>query len=233
MGWRGNQWPAKRLRPKLRKLSKEAKTGILELFEQKISSSAVLSALDVKVRPLRDRFYLEKPGFCATDTSEVENLGRITPVLDKKTPLLLDTMNMNGNWYEVLMGTDKEIFETIIYDTKGTFHGLGQLEKSLCKNKTISPLDIEMRDNYQFIFKETGEECTVQEVLYYVFGIPIPLIAEPREWYLYHRTPKIIKINKKMTSIKVEFSKLDIHYGKYISGICKYEKHGDKWDIVE
>ena len=90
-----------------------------------------------------------------------------------------------------------------------------------------------MQDTYQFVYVDTEEVCTVQEVLYHVFDVPIPVIAEPREWYAYHRTPKIIEISEENTSITVEFTKLDTYYGRETGDTCIYKKQDEMWDILE
>ena len=233
MGWR-HQWPERAPRPKLKRLSNAQKDNILQRLEQGIASSPVLSALDIRVRALRGRFYLNKPLYVPDEDVEVEIIGRVTPVSGKKEAFLLDAKKMNGNWYEVMQGTIQKIVLRIANDTRGTFHGLGALEKSLRRADNISKRpDIEMQANYRFIYTNTGEECAVQEVLYHVFGVPIPVIAEPRECYAYRRTPKIVEVNKKKTSITVEFTKMDMYYGREIRDTCLYKKQGGKWDIFE
>ena len=233
MGWR-HQWPERAPRPKLKRLSNDQKDNILQTLDQGIALSPVLSALEIRVRALRGRFYLSKPLYVPDEDVEVEIIGRVTPVSGKKEAFLLDAKKMNGNWYEVMQGTIEKIVLRIAKDTRGTFHGLGALEKSLRRTDNVSKLpDIEMQANYRFIYTNTGEECTVQEVLYHVFGLPIPVIAEPREWYAYRRTPKIVEINKKKTCITVEFSKMDMYYGREITDTCLYKKQAGKWDIFD
>ena len=58
---RRHQWSEKASRPKLKRLSSEQKDNILKILEQGIASSPVLSALDIRVRALRGRFYLNEP----------------------------------------------------------------------------------------------------------------------------------------------------------------------------
>jgi len=218
----------------LKRLSNDQKDNILKTLEQGIVSSPVLSALDIRVRALRGRFYLNKPLYVPDEDAEVEIIGRVTPVSGKKNAFLLDAKKMNGNWYEVMQGTIQKVVLRIANDTRGTFHGLGALEKSLRKADNVSkPPDIEMQGDYRFIYTNTGKECTVQEVLYHVFCVPIPVIAEPREWYAYRRSPKIVKVNKKKTSITVEFTKMDMYYGREIRNTCLYKKQDGKWDIFE
>lgn len=233
MRW-GRQWPDREPRPKLQRLSKEQKDKILQSLNNELSSSPVMVALNSKIRALRGRFYVEKPIYIADEEDEREIIARITPIEGKKNPLLLDAKKANENWYEVTRGGIKKVINQIINDKRGTFHGLGALDRSIGKTEDGQKQNyIEMRENYRFVYSSTGEECTAQEALYYFFGIPIPLIAEPREYYLYHRIPKIIEVNKERTEVIVEFTKLDMYYGGKFGDTCMYKKEDGKWDIYE
>ncbi len=133
-----------------------------------------------------------------------------------------------------MQGTIQEALHAIANDARGTFHGLGALEKNLRTARDFSThREIVIQDNYQCMYVDTEEVCTVQEVLYHVFGVPIPVIAEPREWYVYHRTPKIIAVSEDHTSITVEFTKRDMYYGQEIGDTCVYKKQDGMWDISE
>jgi hypothetical protein len=172
--------------------------------------------------------------YAPEEETEMEIIGRVTPISGKKDVFLLDAKKMNGNWYEVMRGSVQEVLHNIANDTRGTFHGLGALEQSLRRTGDISThSEIDRQDNYRFVYTDTGEACTVPEVLYHVFGVPIPVIAEPHEWYEYHRTPKIIEVSADNTSITVEFTKLDRYYGQEIRDMCVYKKQDGTWDIVE
>ena len=231
MGW-GRRWPDREPRPKLKRLSKEQKDRILQSLNKGLSSSPVMVALNSKIRPLRGRFYVEKPIYIADEEDEKEIIARITPIEGKKNPLLLDAKKANENWYEITRGSIKKVINRIINDKSGTFHGLGALDDSLRKTEGSQKQNyLEMRENYSFVYLNTGEECTAQEALYYFFGIPIPLIAEPCEYYLYHRIPKIIEVNKERTEIIVEFTKLDMYFGGKFGDTCMYKKEDGKWGI--
>jgi hypothetical protein len=233
MGWR-KEWPKKAPRPKLKRLSNEQKNEILDVLKQGISASPVLGALGIRVKARRGRFYLEKPWYDSEEEAEVDIIGRVTPIAGKKCIFLLDAKKMNENWYEVMQGTLQEVLNSITNDTRGTFHGLGTLDKSLRKASNGSlRLKIEMHDRYRWIYADTGEECTVQEVLYHVFGVPIPVVAEPREWYVYHRKPKIIEVSEDHKSIVVEFTKIDMYYGQETGNTCIYKQQKGKWEIYE
>jgi len=233
MGWR-HQWTEKEPRPKLKRLSQEQKDTLLKILEQGIASSPVLTALAIGVRARRGRFYLEKPLYDPEEEAGMEIIGRVTPIAGKRDVFLLEAKKMNRNWYEVIPGTIQEVLHSLANDTRGTFHGLGALEKSLRQGGGIaSHLNIKRQDPYRFSYTDTGEECTVQEVLYHVFGVPISVIAEPREWYVYHRTPKIIEVSEDHTSIVVEFTNMDMYYGREIGDTCTYKKQDGTWDIFE
>jgi hypothetical protein len=233
MGWR-RPWPDREPRPKLKRLSKEQKDRILKSINLELSSSPVMVALNSKIRVLRGRFYVEKPIYIADEEDEKEIIARITPIEGKKNPLLLDAKKADENWYEITRGSIKKVVDRIINDKRGTFHGLGALDDSLRKTEGSQKQNyIEMRENLKFVYLTNGEECTAQEALYFFFGIPIPLIAEPREYYLYNRNPKIIDVNKERTKVIVEFTKLDMYFGRKFGDTCMYKKEDGKWDIYE
>lgn len=233
MGWK-RKWPEKAPRPKLKRLSDEQKKEILGILETGVSASPVLSALHIRVKPRRGRFYIEKPWYDPEEEAETDIIGRLTPIARKKSVYLLDAKKMNEKWYEVIQGTLQEVLDELTNDRKGTFHGLGTLDKTLRRAGANSfRLKTEKQDGYRWIYAETREECTVQEVLHLVFGVPISVIAEPREWYVYHRKPKIVDVSEDQKSIVVEFTKMDMYYGRETGDTCIYKQQKGKWEIFE
>jgi hypothetical protein len=132
MGWRRN-WPERKPRPAVKALSKKRKDEILSKLVGGIESSPVLSSLNISARALRGRFYIEQLWMNDSD-DELESaiIGRITPLVTPRGRLLLEAEKSKGNWYEVKKGNAKTLIEHIANDTKGTFHGLGTLNRSLC-----------------------------------------------------------------------------------------------------
>jgi hypothetical protein len=233
MSWK-DTWPEREPRPKLARLTQAQKELFLNSLQEGIATSPVLSALALRVRSLRGRFYLDKPWYAPEEDAEMEMVARVSPRSRTKDHFLLDAQKTNGNWYEVMQGTIEEVLHALAYDTRGTFHGLGALEKSLRETDVpATRRDIDVHDNYRGVYRETGEECTVPEVLYHVYGVPIPVIAEPREWYAYHRTPKIVEVNDDRSQITVEFTKMDMYYGREHGDACVYAQRNGKWEILE
>jgi hypothetical protein len=230
MGWKRN-WPERKPRPAVKPLSKERKNEILSIIVGGIESSPVLSYLDIRVRALRGRFYIEQLWQNDSD-EELETLmiGRITPLVAPRGRLLLEVEKSKGNWYEVKKGFAKSLIEHIANDTKGTFHGLGTLNRSLCEEGGGQRLAVKMDKEFNFTYKSSGETCSAQEALYHFFDIPISVIAEPSGWYMYHRKPVIAEVSHDRKSVLVRFKSMD-RYGSAFGGTCLYSKeHGDKWD---
>jgi hypothetical protein len=228
MGWK-RRWPERPPRPKVRSLSSEERDQILDVFRKGIESSPVLSSLNIRVRALRGRFYLERVWQFPGEESEIEVIGRATPLADSEKDLLLEVEKSKGNWYRVVQGTAKDVVTKIRGDTKGTFHGLGALDASLCKaSGDPRRLRVELLEDFRFVYADTGEECTFHEALFHFFGIPIDVMAEPRQWYIYHRKPQIIEVSKDRTRVLVEFTSYSM--SGPISGICLYAVVDGEWD---
>jgi hypothetical protein len=227
MRWR-RKWPERRPRPKVRRLSDEEKDRILGTFRQGIASSPVLSHLGIRVRALRGRFYFERVWPIPGEQPEVEAIGRATPLEDPDDGLLLEAERRQGSWYRVAQGTAKEIVDTIAGDTKGTFHGLGSLDASLRRaGESPNRLEVEMLDDLRFVYAGTGEVCTAQEALHHAFGVPIEVIAEPRQWYVYHRQPRIVEVSQDRTRVLVAFTAHSL--SGPISGTCLYAVVDGQW----
>ena len=228
MGWK-KQWPERAPRLKVRPLSDEEREQTLDVFRTGIVSSPVLSSLGVHVRLLRGRFYFERVWPVPDTKPEVEVLGRVTPLKNSEGHLLLEVEKHQGNWYEITRGTAEQVINRITSDTKGTFHGLGALDKSLREmGGLLNRLEVKMLDGFQFVYASTGEECTFHEALFHFFGIPIAIIAEPREWYAYHRKPQIIEVSEDHTQVLVEFTAEGL-YGSF-SGVCLYVIVDNRWN---
>ena len=228
---RRRDWPERKPRPKVKALSKTRKDEIQSILNSGIESSPVLSSLNIRVRALRGRFYIKQ--FWQNDSNEeLESvvIGRITPLLVPQGRLLLEAEKTKGNWYEVKKGFAKTLIEHIANDTRGTFHGLGTLNRSLCNTGRNQHLPVKMDKNLNFTYKTTHETCSAQEALYHFFGVPISVIAQPSGWYMYHRKPTITEISDDQKSILVRFSSMD-RYGSTFGGTCLYTKIRDnEWD---
>lgn len=230
MGWK-RDWPERSPRPKVKALSKARKDEILSILASGIESSPVLSSLNIRVRALRGRFYIEQLWQNDSDEElEAVVIGRITPLVAPRGRLLLEVEKSKGNWHEVKKGFAKTLIEHIANDTKGTFHGLGTLNRSLREAGGGQRLAVKMDKEFNFTYKSTGETCSAQEALYHFFDIPISVIAEPSGWYMYHRKPVIAEVSHDRKSVLVRFTSMD-RYGSAFGGTCLYTKvHGDKWD---
>ncbi len=227
MSWKP-RWPAKRPRPKVRPLSDEEKEQILGVFRQGIQTSPVMTALGIRVRALRGRFYFERVWQVPDERPEVEVIGRATPLEDAEENLVLEAEKRKGNWYEVARGTAEEVIGAVASDTKGTFHGLGTLDASLRETGgNHERLRVEVLEGLRFVHASTGLECTAQEALFHFFGVPIDVLAEPREWYIYHRQPEIVEASQDRARVLVRFTAYSLS-GPF-SGTCLYALIDGQW----
>jgi len=228
MGWKRRR-PKSRPRPQVRPLSNEERKQILNVFREGIKSSPVLSSLGIRARALRGRFYFERVWQFPDERPEVEVIGRATPLEKAEESLLLEVEKSKGNWYEVARGTAEEVVSKIASDTKGTFHGLGRLDASLREaGGRVERLEVKMLEDSRFVYTGTGEECPFHEAMLHFFGIPIDVIAEPRQWYIYHRKPQIVEVSEDRTRVLVRFTAYGL--GGSFSGACLYAMVEDEWE---
>jgi hypothetical protein len=222
------RWPERTPRPQARTLPDEEKTKLLAMMTKEVAASPVLSGLGVKVRLQRGRFHLEQP-LTEGDPTEIVALGRITPLADSEADLLLESEYREGKWSEIARGSARKLIRAIASDTKGKFHGLGSLDKVLRKaSKGLERLPVTLRGKTKFVYAETGIECSVQEALFHYFGLPLRMIAEPSEWYSYHREPKIVEASKDRTRVLVRFTAESLSGGEF-GGTCLYACRDGQW----
>lgn len=228
MSWKDRRWAERPPRPKVKRLSKREKEQVLTVLREGIEASPVLSALDIRARSLRGRFYFEQLWQDEDqEKPEIEVIGRATPLEGFDDILLLEVEHRKGNWSHIMEGTAAEVITTITSDTKGTFHGLGALDASLRGASALMRQEMIMRDEFHFVYAQTQEEATVQEALYHFFGVPIQVIAEPRQWYIYHRRPEIIEVNQDQSAVLVSFT-AESWTGSF-GGICLYAMRDGEW----
>src|SRR5690606_29112361 len=80
---------------------------------------------------------------------------------------LLEAQRGNG-WSEHARGTLRAVLGALERDRFGGFHGLGALAK-----------------------KPKAGEASVLATLHRTFGVPLDVVAEPREWHALRRRPEI------------------------------------------
>ena len=217
MQWR-HRWPMRMPRPKVRHLSADGQKRLLTGMAKEIARSPVLSAFGLQVRFLRGRFYIERP-----TPAGVEVWGRITPLASE---LLLELERRS--WNEIARGSAQKLIKVIAGDTKGTFHGLGSLDRSLQDaGQGLGRLPVKV-DGDEFVYVGSGQECSVQEALFHFFGLPIEVIAQPVVWYSYHRIPRIVEFSKDRTRVLVDFTAISMS-GSSFGGTCLYAQREGQW----
>lgn len=226
MRWRRNQ-PEREARPEARTLSDEGKEKLLAAMSKEIVVSPVLTGLGLQARSRRGRFYLERP-FGDGETAGVEAWGRITPLADS-ADLLLEQERRKGSWSEIDKGSARKLIQAIASDAKGTFHGLGSLDKALRRaGKGLERLPVKPEGNTKFLYSETGEECSAQEALFHHFGLPLHVLVEPSEWYAYHRKPMIVEGSEDRSRVLVRFG-AESRSGESFGGTCLYAFRDGHW----
>jgi len=226
MSW-GRKWPERQPRPKVRKLYEEEKAKILNSMKNSIISSPVLTVLNFRVKLARGRFYYEQ---AFSDTDDVAIMGRVTPLANPADEFLLEVDYGGSDWKKIKQGKIRAITNTVSGDTEGVFHGLGVLDKSIRaarKNKSDKLMIVE-KENLTFSYAGSDTQCSVQEILFHYFGVPIDIIVEPRAWYAYRRTPHIKEIDENKNVVLVKFTAMSMSGGSF-GGTCLYIKREDKW----
>ncbi len=230
MRWRNRYDYARPARPKARVLKPDEANQTSVRLKAAIDRSPVLRTLGVQVRIMRSRFYLEWRWNLPDEPEEVSTFGRITPLEKPPDDLLLEAPYGQGQWSRVGTGSPDKLIQLVSGDTKGTFHGLGALDKALRKaGKPGSERPtVTNRGTNEFVYAETGKPCSVQEALYHFFGLPIQVIAQPAAWYSCHRTPEILEWSGDRARVLVRFTAMSWS-GETFGGTCLYLKREQRW----
>jgi hypothetical protein len=195
-----------------------------------IGASPLLRAFDVQARCLRSRYYLEWRWEPVDRPEEVSSYGRITPLAQPPGELLLEAPYGQDQWTQVGTGSPEQLIKLVASDSKGTFHGLGALDRSLQRaaKAGLERLPVDQREDGKSVYAETGKACSVQEILYHFFGLPIHVVAKPAGWYSLHRRPKIVEFSADKTRVLVRFTAMSWS-GETFGGTCLYLKREDRW----
>jgi hypothetical protein len=92
----------------------------------------------------------------------------------------------------------------------------------------LARLQVNQVSSGRFAFADSGKSCTVQETLYYFFGLPIHVIAQPAGWYSCHRTPRIAGFSEDKTRVRVRFTAVSWS-GETFGGACLYLNRDGRW----
>jgi len=217
-------------RPKARALKADEAARTSARLKAAIDGSPVLRAFVVQVRTLRSRFYLEWQWSLPDQPEEVSSFGRITPLETPPGELLLEAPYGRDQWSQVGTGSPEKLVKLVAGDAKGTFHGLGGLDKSLrdAAKRGLDRLPVTNRGPSDFVYAETGKPCRAQETLYHFFGLPIQVIAQPSGWYSCHRTPRIVDFSEDRTRVLVDFTAMSWS-GESFGGTCLYLRRDERW----
>lgn len=135
-----------------------------------------------------------------------------------------------NHWSQAGTGSPAQLIKLVAGDAKGSFHGLGALDKSLryAAKTGLERLPVVQRKPCEFVYAQTGKPCSVQETLYHCFGVPIHVIAQPSGWYSCHRTPRIVDFSEDRKRVLVRFTAMSWS-GESFGGTCLYLRREERW----
>ncbi|MEZ6087050.1 MAG: hypothetical protein R3C05_03250 [Pirellulaceae bacterium] len=162
-----------------------------------IASSPVLRELEIGYERDGNTFYLIRKG--EPDRSP---LARIRPSA-KGSSFVLEAPTDEG-WDFFGQGTPNRVIKLFCNDTLGTFHGLGSIDQTL-RDIPFEKLRVDRFSDRQFCFHETKKPCSVQETLYFYFGIPLEIVMQPEELYRRHGRPMLLAASDDESRILVRF----------------------------
>ena len=213
--------------PTIRVLSESQKNETLDYLNYEIRLSPVLTALKFKVKFARGRFYYDR----IYSNSVMDTIARITPIESNNKCYILEAKNRKGKWFSVTSGSIKSINDSLCFDEDGTFHGLGQLNRSL-REKEIGKKTALGLENEVYFENDKSIKLSLHEILAFHFKVPINIIAEPIEWNIYHRKPEVKELDHLNSSILVDFTSSSI-VGNDFKGTCLYTKVHDQWNCFK
>ena len=224
MRWRREHDREYVARPKAAKLTKEQAEPLLKSLNQSIQKSPVLAELGHTVTFSRGRFYIQQT------TMPTEVIGRITPLSEPEQSFLFETGSSDSGWHHQKKGKLRSMTNALSNEGAETFYRLGDLDDSIKNTSENNPVIVKAGAT-DFQYQDSNQQlCSVQVVLYHYFQLPIPVIAEPREWYAYHRSPQFVGISDENTKVLVQFSASSMS-GATFGGVCLYIKQADQWAI--
>ncbi len=169
--------PRRRLvRPPREKQSPPPESDELSnLFRRAIAASPVLSALGWTVRRDGEGYSLEHKG---------EAMARVLPDGDA---LHIHVAGRAGWEERAACGSAREVVDLLASDGAGAVHGLGALDAMLrvhgVRRQEMCQADDDPGAWWYLDLAPAHGTASVPEVLYHAFGVPIPVIAEPRGWW--------------------------------------------------
>lgn len=225
MRWRrfGRFDRARPERPKRKALAAEDAKSVLKRAQKTIAASYVLSRMPVEARLVRGRLYMYGP-----EGDDEGPWARITPIAGSRDGFLLDAPHGDG-WREVSQGSLAKALRLIAEDDRGTFHGLGAVEKQIKRaSPAVEPTSQVALAGRKFVHAGDRSPCTVGEILHFYFGVPLHVAREPVIWYERHREPSIVEFDVRSKRVLVSFEQVSFH-GERFGGTCLYAHVDGSW----
>ncbi|MBI2393232.1 MAG: hypothetical protein HYV09_26845 [Deltaproteobacteria bacterium] len=191
-----------------------------------MAKSPVLSGLEVEIAAARGFFHFSRiyPG-----ADRAFAFARALP-LAGTGDLLLEAQSSRGTYFEVAVGKPATVVRALAIDTTGTFHGLGAIELRARKTKSGLGRERMRRTASGFEYVADRAQASVQEILFHHFGLPLHVVAEPGDWYAYHRRPQIVEHSA--DRVLVGFTAVSLSGGRF-GGTCLYARRDAEWSAYK
>ena len=201
-------------------LGRAKRDRVLAELRDGFAADALLSALEWHVELRRGRFYVE--------SRDDACLARITPLAGG---VLLLEIEGRASWREVSRSRSPGVLVACMAtDPGGLFHGLGELHETLgdlgSARREMVCADDDPSAWYFLDEPPSRGQASVPEVLYHAFGVPVPVLAQPEEWYARKRSPAIVEHDD--NGVLVEFTARSWS-GDTFGGRCLYERRPGGW----
>jgi hypothetical protein len=117
----------------------------------------------------------------------------------------------------------------IAEDERGTFHGLGAIEKKIRGMPPgAEPKDQVILEGRKFVHADDRSPCTVGEVLHWYFDVPLNVTREPVIWHERHREPSLVEFEVERRRVLVRFEQFSLQ-GERFGGTCLYAHVNGSW----
>ncbi|WP_145122371.1 hypothetical protein [Rosistilla oblonga] len=182
---------------KSRSITSAQRNLAMRRLQESVALSPLLVELGIVVAQRGSHFFLE---FDYGGTAIP--LARITPM--KESPAFALESEGDSGWVLYGQGTPSRIVKLLCNDTLGTFHALGGIDQVL-RNSAKKVPEVVQKTPRTFAYKRTNAPCSLQEALYFYFGIPLVVAMEPREYYRQHAEPSLLETSDDQHQVLIRF----------------------------
>ncbi|QDV69852.1 hypothetical protein Poly24_35700 [Rosistilla carotiformis] len=182
---------------KSRNITNAQRIAAVRRIQESIALSPLMTELAIEVTTRGGHIYLEYD-----DAGTTATMARITPM--QESPAYALESETDSGWVLYGQGTPSRIMKLLCNDTLGTFHALGGIDQTLRNGRGAVP-EIVQISTRTFAYQSTNAPCTLQEALYFYYGIPLVIVMAPREYYRLHAEPSLIETSADQRKILIRF----------------------------